>query len=642
MNYCPLYIHSHYSILYGLSKSSQIAEHCKKNEIKSIALVDKNSISGSIDFYKEMNESEVKPILGAEINICHEHASIKEDNVKLTSLCILAKNLKGWKNLIKLISESNKPEHFYHKPRLSLQQLSEFLTEDLIVYSGYIGSNICSTILNKEYTALQPNWLQDGINISLWFKEILKDNFYLGVQLIDCINSPIQKVVTEAVREISRNIGIPCVALPNSYYINKEDIEERYILLCSNLNTRIDSIKDVKVFLSNEIGKKSVISQTSFNLEAEFDSFKSNCHIPNYNEMIECGHTEIELQNTIGISNKIEEYEVLHNPMLPEFPCPNNLTPDQYLRELCREGWKEKIQDIIPKEEQEIYINRVKEELDTFCEAGLSSYFLVVYDICQFVINNGWLLSPGRGSAAGCLVSYLIGITGIDPISYNLLLERFWNKGRQTKDRISLPDIDLDVPVGHREEVINYIKHKYGEDKVAQIITYSTLAGRKAIKEVLRAYGKITFEDINRITRCFPDKALISGELESIKQKTGSSSLVEWTIKHKSKELEEWVKIDEDGNLSGDLAKEFEQSIKIEGVKSGSAKHAAGVLVSVKPIGEICPHVYNPKNKNQMGGFEMQEAEAVGLVKLDILGISMLDKVMGVESILKTGIINDN
>lgn len=205
--------------------------------------------------------------------------------------------------------------------------------------------------------------------------------------------------------------------------------------------------------------------------------------------------------------------------------------------------------------------------------------------------------------------------------------------------RISLPDIDVDVPVDKREDVINYIKDKYGHDKVAQIITYTTLGGRKALKEVLRAYGSVSFEEMNRITKTIPEKALVSGELEKMKQEEGESSLIKWTLQHKKKELEEWCSIDDEGKLSGPLAKEFGQAIKIEGTKSAASKHAAGIVISEGLMSETCPFVYDTKTKTRICGLEMNDAEAIGLVKLDILGIAMLDKVMGIESILRTGSI---
>ncbi len=618
MTYSPLHVHNHFSLLDGLSQCKDIIKRCKNINVNVCALTNHGNISGNVEFFKEMNKNDIKPILGVEMYISQDDALIKEEeNRKLTHLCLLAKNTLGWTKLIQIVSESNRPDYFYYKPRLSLPQLSELLDGNIIGFSGHLGSCLASAILDKNYIALRPNWLEDGCNLAEWFEKAFgKGNFYLEVQLMDYVKNPIQKVCADAVRLISKKTGIPCIGTPDAHYASKEDAEQQRILLCSNLHTTMDKAKDTN-----------------------FAFFKSdNYHIPSYNEMVSYGHTEEELSNTIKIANEIEEYEVLHNPILPEFPCPNS-TPNEYLRQLCREGWKEKIQDIIPKEEQQVYIDRVKEELEVLQGANLSSYFLIVRDICKFVIDNGWLIGPGRGSASGCLVSYLIDITGINPIPYGLIFSRFYNSGRNTEDRISLPDVDIDVPTNKRDEVINYIKDKYGHDKVAQIITYTTLGGRKAIKEVLRAYNSVGFEEMNRITKCIPDKALISGELEKVKQETGESSLIKWSLEHKKKELEEWCSIDEDGNLTGALAKEFGQAIKLEGTKCAQSRHAAGLVISEGLMSNTVPFVYEPKTKTQIAGFEMDDCESIGLVKLDVLGISMLDKVMGVESILKTGSI---
>lgn len=617
MTYIPLHVHSHFSVLDGLSQAKHIVKRCKSIEVSACALTDHGTISGTIDFLTKMEKAELKPILGCELYISREDAGIKEeDNRKLTHLPVLAKNTQGWKQLIKIVSESNRPDYFYYKPRLSLVQLSEFLDGNTIGFSGHLGSDIASAVLNKEYTELKDNWLEEGSNLALWLQEAFGEgNFYLEVQLMDHVKNPIQKVAADAVREISKKTGIPCIATPDAHYCRQEDAEEHRILLCSNLRTTMAKAKDT-----------------------EFAFFKSNnYHIPSYEEMVEYGHTEEELNNTIEIANKVEKYEVLHNPILPPFPCPNDADPAEYLRQLCRDGWREKIADVVPKEEHQVYVDRIKEELDILQGANLSSYFLIVRDICKFVTDNGWLIGPGRGSAAGCLVSYLIGVTGIDPIPYDLIFSRFYNSGRNTADHISMPDIDIDVPVDKREEIINYIKDKYGHDKVAQIITYTTLGGRKALKEVFRAYGEISFEESNRITSAIPDKALFATELELMKQQTGESSLIKWALQHKGADLDEWCKIDEEGVLSGPLAKEFGQAIKLEGTKAAPSKHAAGIVISLKPMKEMCPFVYDAKTKSQIAGWEMNDAEGTGLVKLDVLGVAMLTKIMGIEQILRTG-----
>tara|TARA_R100000329_G_scaffold151105_2_gene145946 strand:- start:2967 stop:3965 length:999 start_codon:yes stop_codon:yes gene_type:complete len=329
-----------------------------------------------------------------------------------------------------------------------------------------------------------------------------------------------------------------------------------------------------------------------------------------------------------------EEYEILNKPILPNFNCPEGFAPDEYLRQLCRDGWKDKIQDSIPKENHGEYVDRVKYELDVLQSANLSSYFLIVQDIVNYLHKKDWLPGPGRGSAAGCLVSYLIGITSIDPIKYNLIFERFYNAGRNTKDRISMPDIDVDVPINHREEIINYIKDTYGSNKVSQMITYNTLKGRGALKEVLRVYGNISFEEMNQITKCLPDEAKIADELQEMKDENGEASIIQWALENNSKKLKDWCYLKDD-KLEGPLAKRFEQAIRLEGTKYNQSKHAAGIAISRHDLSTVCPMIYDTKTKQNIAGLEMNDLESLGIVKFDILGIALLDKMMQIKQYLK-------
>ena len=349
-------------------------------------------------------------------------------------------------------------------------------------------------------------------------------------------------------------------------------------------------------------------------------------------------HTEEEIANTNYVNSLIESYDILSKAKLPPFECPKGYDDAEYLRELCRKGWREKIANVIPKEDHQIYVDRIKYELDVLQGANLSSYFLIVQDIVNYVRSQGWLPGPGRGSAAGCLVSYLIGITSIDPIKHNLFFDRFYNSGRNTKDRISMPDIDVDVPINKRENIIEYIKNKYGHDKVSQMVTFNTIKGRGALKDVLRVYGNISFEEMNRITKNIPDEAKIADELQEMKEETGEASIIRWALENNADKLKEWCYIDENGELQGPLAKRFEQAIRLEGTKSNQSKHAAGIVISSEPLKDSCPMVYDTKNGQLMAGMEMQHLEGMGIIKFDVLGVAMLDKVMTIQDLLQEGV----
>lgn len=223
-------------------------------------------------------------------------------------------------------------------------------------------------------------------------------------------------------------------------------------------------------------------------------------------------------------------------------------------------------------------------------------------------------------------------------MKYDLMFDRFYNAGRNTKDRVSMPDIDIDVPIDKRENIIEYIKQTYGTDRVSQMVTFNTMKGRGALKDVLRAYGNISFDDMNKITKNIPDEAKISDELQEMKKEYGEASIIKWTLENNPKELKEWCSIDDNGNLTGPLSKRFEQAIRLEGTKTNQSKHAAGVVIAPEPLTNICPMVYDTKNKNLIAGMEMQDLENIGVIKFDILGVAVLDKIMNISNMLKTGV----
>lgn len=624
-NYIPLHVHSHYSLLDGLSKPSQIANRCSQIGVKSCAITDHGSISGCVQFYQELKKKNIKPILGCEIYISEHESDIKKpDNAKLSHFILLAKNKIGWDNLIKIISYSNQPDRYYHKPRVSIHDLHTLDTNGLLGFCGHLGSTLADKLTKHKDS---HSATKCGVEFVSEMKDIFgSDSFFLETQLMDQTNNPQQIEITNLIRNIAQQTNTKVICTPDAHYCNQEDAIDQRILLCNNLKTTLIDIN--KKYLNNQ----------SVPMSAFFSS--DNFYILSPEEMQNL-HTEEEIINTQYVESLCEDFNILSQPQLPPFACPNNQTPDEYLRELCRLGWKKRISSCIAKEDQQPYLDRIKHELSVLQGAGLSSYFLTVADIVDYVNKNHWLPGPGRGSAAGCLVSYLIGITSIDPIKYNLIFERFYNAGRNTEDRVSMPDIDVDVPINKRELVIEYIKQKYGKDKVAQMITFNTMKGRGALKEVLRVYGNISFEEMNKITKNIPDEAKIADELQEMKEDTGESSIIRWALENNSDKIKEWCFIDKDQGLSGPLAKRFEQAIRLEGTKSNQSKHAAGVVIGSVPLQTVCPMIYDTKTKQQIAGMEMQDLESLGMIKFDILGIAMLDKIMSISQTLNEGIYYD-
>jgi DNA polymerase-3 subunit alpha len=623
MNYTPLHVHSEYSLLDGLSKCDDIAERAEKIGSSACAITDHGSVSGAVDFSREMKSAGLKPLLGCELYVAPDGAANErnKENKRLVHQPVIAKNLNGWKDLLNLVSESNKKENFYHKPRVDMDILSQAGSKkNLICFSGHLGSVLADAITDGEN--LDPDWMKKGMyaakNLEVMFG---KGNFFIEIQLIDSKINKFAGMVGNALRQIAKATKIPCVATPDAHYCERKDAEDQRVLLCTFFKKNISQVqREIKQGAAN----RSLIT-----------FFKSdNYHIPSYDDMKEF-HTEEELANTNLVVDMCEDYNILKSPEPPEFQCPDGLSPEEYLRKLNRDGWQKKMGHIDKNtEEFKRYGERVNHELEIFTSIGLSSYFLIVDDILRFVRSRGYITGPGRGSAAGCMVSNLLGITQVDPIPYNLIFERFYNAGRNAPGKISWPDIDFDIPKAAREETIEYIKEKYGEECVAQIQTFQTLKGKASLTRVMSARGNISFDEQKAITKCLQDEAKVSDELKDIEDEYGYSSSILWALENTPDKLKEWCHIGEDGKLEGRLAKIFEQAIRIEHTKIIAGTHAAGIVVSSSPISESCPMVLDSKGKSYRAGYDGPSCEDSGLLKLDCLAIRGLDKIMDVEKIV--------
>lgn len=616
--YIPLHVHSDASLLDAMSSPNDIAKRITELDLPACAITDHGSLTNCIKFYNAMKQHNKKFILGIEAYICLDDPTIHDiNNRKLYHQVILAKDLEGWRKLIRIVSTSNEPANFYYRPRLDLPTLVDFTHDGhLISFSGHLGSLLAHSLQEYDYNIEEA--CQTAYTLESMFG---KGNFYIEIQLIDKANNPECLKIAEALREVSNKTKIPCVATCDAHYCNKSDVHDHRVLLCTNMKTTF-----AKIASSKSVGLDAF--------------FKSDCfYIPSYEEMLQLhsGH-EDELKNTIEIAEKCEDYNVLSKPKLPKYECPDGYDENKYFRQLCRDGWKEKqISNTDTK-----YIDRIKYELNTLQSAGLSSYFLMVIDIAKYVKSHGWICSNGRGSVGGCLVAYLTDITTIDPIKHNLIFERFYNQGRNTADKVALPDIDLDVPASKRDNVIQYIKQKYGQSNVAQIATFGAMKGRSALKDVLRAYSAVSVDEMNEITSCIQDEAKITDELQDMKKELGTSSIIRWSLQHRAKKLKQWCYIDDKKRFQGPLARMFEQAIRLEKTLAIQGKHPAGIIISPEPLNEICPMIYDAKTHKQIVGWEMNDAESVGLVKMDILGLSLLDKMMGVKNVLATGKIYES
>lgn len=386
----------------------------------------------------------------------------------------------------------------------------------------------------------------------------------------------------------------PNIKTFDSRFLYNDDIDDYKVLLASTSNRKFKDITLTEDYCLDNC--------------KEFD--------PNVNHIIEL----------------VGEYNILNKPRLPKFCEGDELT---VLREKCREGWRNR-KDKIPEKRIQEYADRVKMELSVIEEANLSGYFLIVQDFVNYCKERGILIGPARGSAGGCLVSFLLNITTIDPIEYDLLFSRFYNKGRNTGDHIEYPDIDIDFPINHRKTVIDYIKERYGSDRVAQVITFGSLSGRGALKEVLRAHEAMDSKSIDEITSKLPQDAEINDKMAD----SGYTSIIEWTLDNDPDLISDWCR-KKDGNYIGELAHFFKQAARIEGTYKSTGKHAAGIVIGHTTLSDVYPMCKEKKGNDWIMALEMGDLAKAGGVKFDILGVAALDKLMLVNRLLREGNVSD-
>lgn len=383
-------------------------------------------------------------------------------------------------------------------------------------------------------------------------------------------------------------------------YFSKEELEDLRVILCSDMSTTLPKVE--KLLQDNILFENS-------------DFFKD---LP-----------EIDFDEKLNFDHLIENFEFEQKPILPKCYEGNEI---EIIRELCRKGWSEKKTNLW---DRDVYVDRVKLELEILEKFNLAGYFLIIKDLVDYARKNNWIIMA-RGSVGGSLVAYLLGISIADPIKHKLLLSRFINAARA--DGGGLPDIDLDIQTEHREKLIDYLRGKYGEDCVAQIITFSTLKGSGALKEVLRVYEACDFHTSNNITKHTPKEAKIAGQMNE----DGETSIILWTLKKMPSIYKDYCTYDENG-YHGDYAKYFEQAVRLEGVIKSTGKHAAGVLVSNESLYNKLPMMYDSNSDKLICGLEYTDAESTGLgVKLDVLGVAALSKVALFSRLLEFGKVDND
>jgi len=756
--YAPLHVHSHYSLLDGLPSPQRIVQRAEEIGAPAIALTDHGSIFGIVAFAKAARKAGIKSIPGIELYVCLDDPSIKTvANNKRFHLTVLARNEAGLSALMKLVSETNRPDYFYRKPRINLAGLAEFTAGgNLICLSGCLAGRLSSGLFvdldeacristttedpRRVRRLLRDDWKDRAAEIVEQHQRVFgRENFWIELQNE---GMAVQQVVVDCLRDLARGMNLRSVATLDAHYACKGDAEDQRLLLYSQMHTTAEAQERLKM--------RGGDTMAFFHL----DTF----HIYDLDEM-KAQYTDAEIEATLEIADMIRSPEIGRKPCLPKFSNETTeragCTSDEYLARLCREGAADKLAHLSPKQKK-VYWARIERELRVIAEAKLADYFLIVWDACNYVDSRNGPRGKGRGSGAGSLVNYVLGITDVDPIEYGLLFERFYNAsrnipphfnagardfmswygenfenlhecdpsaarhtlGRRAKrlkrmsncslirqeakwidehnprmwcylsdqlpkdgplqkhpnphnshlayalgladeldaqrpvetveGHVSLPDIDVDIGVVFRGEVIEYLKRRWGEDHVAQMITFGRLQGKAALKEVFRAQpdtarhlmrvkavkegkdpndvAEHPFDVCNDITRHIPDEAMIVDDLRQMREETGDDGygILRWAVEHVVQvgRAYEWYK------------PLFDQAMRIEGTKKSQSRHAGGIVIADAPIADLVPLAYDAKTKARVCGLEMGDAETMGAVKFDFLGVTVLDKLWFAERLV--------
>jgi DNA polymerase-3 subunit alpha len=566
-DFVHLHVHTEYSLLDGSGKIHDLIARAKELGMKSIAITDHGVMYGCVDFYKAAKEQGIKPIIGCEIYVASKSMYDKSNNKENNTyhLVLLVKNEIGYKNLMKIVSKAS-IDGFYYKPRVDHDYLKEH-SEGIIASSACLGGEVQAALLNGNRKKAEE--------IALLYKDIFKDGFYLELQ-----NHGIkeQLAVNEELIKLSKELNIPLICTNDVHYINKEDAKAHDILLCVQTGKTVDEENRMR-YPTDE-----------FYLKSPEEMYEIFSYIPE------------ALENTVKIAEQCNfDYE-FHVSKLPKFPLPNGVNAYDYLRENCYKGLKERYKTISKE-----LTDRLEYELEVIKSMGYVDYFLIVWDFIRFARENQIPVGAGRGSAAGSLVAYTLGITKIDPLKYGLIFERFLNP-----DRVSMPDIDSDFCYERRQEVIDYVVEKYGVNNVSQIITFGTMAARACIRDVGRAMN-YSYAEVDKIAKMIPsmlgitiDKALeINPELKSA------------------------YKNDDRVRELIDIAR------SLEGLPRHSGTHAAGVVIASEPLVNYVPMQKN--EGNIVTQFPMGTLEELGLLKMDFLGLRTLTVMRDAVDMIKKG-----
>jgi DNA polymerase-3 subunit alpha len=595
-DFVHLHVHTHHSLLDGLQKVPQVVEKAKLKGMEAVAITDHGSLSGSIEFYKAAQAAGIKPIIGMEAYVANRKHTDRDPQLDRGRyhLIILAMNNIGYQNLMRLSSIANL-DGMYYKPRIDHDLLEKY-NEGLIILSACIGGEVGDLLRQDQY--------EQAKKVALWYKSVFGDRYYLEVQ--DHGHPNHHKAWDEQIKlnkqliKLSGDIDVPMVITSDSHYLNSEDGEAHEILLCVQT---VSKITDEKRF-----------SLKDFDLSLEDPE-----------DILARWQSELPeaIKNTKKIAERCDVNIELGGILIPEFPVPENETEQSMLVRLTYQGLvarysglklsKKELESLTPEQAKlklkPSIVERAEYELSVINSMGFNGYFLIIWDFMSWGKNQGIIFGPGRGSAAGSIIAYALDITEIDPLKFDLLFERFLNP-----DRISMPDIDIDIQDSRRDEVIQYCVRKYGKERVANIATFGTMAARAAVRDVARVLD-VPYAEADRLAKMIP--APIQGRHIPL-----------------AKSIVEDIDFANEYNTNGQSKKIIDLAIKLEGTIRSHGMHAAGVVIAPDDLVKFAPLEVSPKG-SVATQYPMGPVEELGLLKMDFLGLANLTIINNAMRIVK-------
>ncbi len=557
-DFVHLHCHSEYSLLDGAIRIEDLCTRAKDFGMPAVALTDHGNLYGALTFYLAAKKKGIKPIIGCEVYVCNDHTDKTSEKAKLRyHLVLLAQNAVGYQNLVKLVSHGAL-HGFYTRPRVDKTLLRQY-SEGLIALSACLAGEV-PRIFARE--GLEP-----AVQIAKEYAEIFPDRFFLEVQMNGLKE---QEEANAGLVAIAERTGLALVATNDCHYLNADDVDAHDVLLCIQTQAKVDDAKRMR------FGTRELYYKSPEEMEKDF------AHIPD------------AVKNAGTIAALCEDYNFnFKDYHFPQYELPEGITPEEEFRTLARAGLQQRFAAMPDSIDRDLYTERLELELNVICEMQFPGYFLIVQDFINWAKNNNIPVGPGRGSAAGSLVAFALRITNLDPIPYNLLFERFLNI-----ERISMPDIDVDFCEDKRQRVIEYVGTKYGSDSVAQITTFGKMMAKGVVRDVGRALG-MSFQDTDRIAKLIPTD-------------------LKMTIK-KALTQEPDLKTLYDTDPA--ITKLLDTSMRLEGLARHASIHAAGLVISDKPMAEYLPLYRGKREEDIVTQFDMKMVEKVGLVKFDFLGL---------------------